>query len=299
MIGHRCLAVGNVVAGLLMLPSAMVFGVFLAPILVAGPLWIIYLGFRLWRPTERVIVLLKKTHAISLVAAGILCAYGIFALRAAERSAAEGGGLLGAFGLIPLAQGCILGLIGGASLWFAAGRKPGKKQIVLSVALTVMVFLSGAGLCQEAGTGRAGRGNFPGPDTAIGACRTIAAILSVYPALDVKMSPGTVRDGKDRTERPGCRVHASGPTSGIAGEVRPDDAVRNWLGQAGWEEDPLCAADGPGTTSFAFRKDDVLCTVGGGAHSWIEDGQILTADRYELEAGCMADPAPSGRGPGR
>jgi hypothetical protein len=119
MIAPRFLAFLHVAVGLLLLPSSMVFGVFLAPLLVAGPLWIVYLGFRLWRPTERTIVLLRRTHAFSLVAAGFLFAHGILALRAAERSAAEGGGLLGAFGLIPLIQGILLGVTGATSLWFA------------------------------------------------------------------------------------------------------------------------------------------------------------------------------------
>jgi len=152
----------------------------------------------------------------------------------------------------------------------------------LVLALPILLFLSGTGSVQE-----------------MAPCRTIAAILSVYPVLDVKMSQGAVRNLRDGTERPGCRVHASGPTSGIAGEVRPEEAVRDLLGQSGWVEDPLYGADGPGTASFAFRTDDVLCTASGGAHSWIENGKIVTADRYEIEAGCVAEPDPSGTGPGR
>lgn len=122
MIAPRFLAFLHVVVGLLLLPSSMVFGVFLAPLLVAGPLWIVYLGFRLWRPTDQVFALLQKTHAFSLVAAGFLFAYGILALRAAERSAAEGGGLLGAFGLIPLMQAFLLGVTGATSLWFVSRK---------------------------------------------------------------------------------------------------------------------------------------------------------------------------------
>ena len=119
MIAARFLSFLHVAVGLVLLPSSILFGVFLAPLLVAGPLWIVYLGFRLMRPTERVIVLLRRTHALSLVAAGSLFAHGILALRAAERSATEGGGLLGAFGLIPLIQGILLGVTGATSLWFA------------------------------------------------------------------------------------------------------------------------------------------------------------------------------------
>ncbi|MFZ2224917.1 MAG: hypothetical protein WAV26_09570 [Candidatus Deferrimicrobium sp.] len=48
------------------------------------------------------------------------------------------------------------------------------------------------------------------------------------------------------------------------------------------------AADGPGTTSFAFRKDGMLRRVSGGAHSWIEGGKHFTSERYELEADCVS-----------
>ena len=174
-----------------------------------------------------------------------------------------------------------------------------KKRIVLSVAVPVLIILSGTGLGREEGTGRSDRENPPIPDTARGACRTIAAILSVYPVLDVNTSEGPVRDPRDGPDRPGCRVFVSGPASGLAGEVRTDEAVRFLLGESGWEEDIHYSADGPGTTAFALRKNGVLCLFGGGAHSWIEDGKILTAERFEFEAGCVAAPERDGTEPGR
>ena len=115
----RVLGVAHVVVGILLLPASMVFGLPLAPLLALGPLWVAILGIRLWRPAARVKVLLWRTHVVTAMLAVLLCAYGIFALRAAERSAAKGGGLLGAVGLLPLGLGMVLGVTAAASLWLA------------------------------------------------------------------------------------------------------------------------------------------------------------------------------------
>ena len=61
---------------------------------------------------------MKIIHVLAaalFLMAALLIAYGIFALRAAERSAAHGGGLLGGFGILPLGLGivgaCVAGLL--------------------------------------------------------------------------------------------------------------------------------------------------------------------------------------------
>jgi hypothetical protein len=131
--------------------------------------------------------------------------------------------------------------------------------------------------------------NQPIPDEVMGTCRTIAAVLSVYPPLEVRKSEEPVRDVQRISERPGCRVLASGPTSGMFGEIDPAEAVRGRFQGDGWMEDIRYAADGPGTTSFAFRKNRILCTVSGGAHSWIEDGKTFTSERYGIEAACVSE----------
>ena len=77
------------------------------------------LTWELWRPARRVGVLLRRTHFVGATVAALLCAYGVFALQAAERSAAAGGGIMGAFGLIPLGLGILLGGTAVTSLWLA------------------------------------------------------------------------------------------------------------------------------------------------------------------------------------
>jgi hypothetical protein len=61
---------------------------------------------------------------VTLVVATLPCTYGLLALQAAERSAAAGGGLLGAFGLFRLALGVALGGTAVISLWLARRRMP-------------------------------------------------------------------------------------------------------------------------------------------------------------------------------
>ena len=117
----RILAVVHVVVGLLSLPLILFFGLTLAPFLIGGPIWLMVLGGRLWRQGEGMGALLRRTHVVLLVVAALLGAYGLFALRAAQQNAAQGGGLLGAFGLLPLALGVMLGATAAASLCVARG----------------------------------------------------------------------------------------------------------------------------------------------------------------------------------
>jgi len=115
----RALAVGHIAIGLLLLPVALVSAGILAPILLVGPIWGIVLGVRLWRSGSDVFAALRRTHWTFLVIDGLLVAYGIFALRAAERSAAQGGGLLGGFGLLPLGLGIVMACFSGVTLVMA------------------------------------------------------------------------------------------------------------------------------------------------------------------------------------
>ena len=72
----------------------------------------------------------------------------------------------------------------------------------------------------------------------------------------------------------------------LAGEVDPAEALRRHFEGTGWEEDARLAADGPGTTAFAFRKSGISCRAEGGAHAGIEDGKPFRSDRYELTVEC-------------
>ena len=114
---YRSLSIAHfIVAAPLVLLSAF-FGLILAPILVAGPVWICILGSQLWEGSDPGLCLrLRVTHIVLLFFAALFCASGFGALQAGERSAAHGGGLLSAWGLIPIGIGCLLGMLAVSTL---------------------------------------------------------------------------------------------------------------------------------------------------------------------------------------
>lgn len=126
-------AVAHILLGLLLLfPIAVVAGLsslkalaqlpfdmlLVGLVMTALPMGILLAGLRaLWRLTPRAIRALQIADALAVVAATVLCGFGALALRTAGESAARGGGLLGAFGLVPLALGLATGGLAVVSLW--------------------------------------------------------------------------------------------------------------------------------------------------------------------------------------
>lgn len=111
----RALGVAHIVIAVLLLPLT-IFPLPFAPIMMIGPVWAIVLGVRMWKRRD-VTTALRRTHYAFLVIDALLVWSGIAMLRAAEESAARGGGLLGGIGLIPLAIGCLLAPSSAAVLW--------------------------------------------------------------------------------------------------------------------------------------------------------------------------------------
>ena len=105
----RALAVAHVAIAILLMPL-MLFPLTLMPIMLIGPVWAILLARRLWRRDPSVIRALRRTHFVFLAIDALLIWYGIWMLKAAEESAARGGGLLGGLGIIPIGLGIVLGL---------------------------------------------------------------------------------------------------------------------------------------------------------------------------------------------
>jgi hypothetical protein len=92
-------------------------GLVLLP-LVAPPVWIVSMGVRcFWPLTPRAVRVLRWTQGIAIGGSLLLGLAGVLMLQAAGRSAARGGGLLGGFGLLPLALGILVGGLALASLW--------------------------------------------------------------------------------------------------------------------------------------------------------------------------------------
>jgi hypothetical protein len=119
----RALAVAHVAIAILLIPL-MLFPITLAPIMLIGPTWAILLARRLWRRDPTVIRTLRRTHFVFLVIDALLIWYGVWMLRAAEESAARGGGLLGGLGLIPIGLGALLGCFSILTLVVARPLQP-------------------------------------------------------------------------------------------------------------------------------------------------------------------------------
>ena len=94
-----------------------------APLLMAGPVWAVVLGVRMWKRHPNVGRALRRTHAVFLIIDALLIWYGVWALRAGAESAARGGGLLSGFGLIPIGLGCGLAFFSAVVL-AATWKKP-------------------------------------------------------------------------------------------------------------------------------------------------------------------------------
>ena len=105
----RALAVAHIGIAILLIPL-MLFPLTLAPIMLIGPVWAILLARRLWRRDPTVIRAVRRTHVVFLAIDALLIWYGIWMLKAAEESAARGGGLLGGLGVIPIGLGIVLAL---------------------------------------------------------------------------------------------------------------------------------------------------------------------------------------------
>lgn len=113
------LGVAHIIVAIILLPTVFFLGFFSIPTIFPGLTWLVILGFRLCRGHRAVRTALRLTHLVLAPLAALLVVYGTFCLQAARRSAASGGGLLGAFGLIPLVMGVVAGGLSVVSLCVA------------------------------------------------------------------------------------------------------------------------------------------------------------------------------------
>lgn len=88
---------------------------------LAWAAWMLFLALRLWRPTPSLANLLRWTHVVVLLLGVLHVVFGYHAMRAAEKSAAAGGGLLSPVAFFPVLVGTALVLLAGLSL-VAAGK---------------------------------------------------------------------------------------------------------------------------------------------------------------------------------
>jgi hypothetical protein len=120
----RPMAVAHIVIAVLLMPL-MLFPITLAPIMLIGPVWAILLARRMWRRDPTVIRALRRTHYVFLIIDALLIWYGLWMLKAAEESAARGGGLLGGLGAIPIGLGVFLAVFSAVTLLFTSRVRTG------------------------------------------------------------------------------------------------------------------------------------------------------------------------------
>ena len=120
---YRALAVAHVAIAILLIPVTL-FPLTLTPITLGGPIWTIMLALRVWRRDPTVIPTLRRTHYVFLIIDALLIVYGVWMLKAAEESAARGGGLLGGLGVIPIGLGVCLAVFSVVTLLLTSRVRP-------------------------------------------------------------------------------------------------------------------------------------------------------------------------------
>lgn len=113
----RILGLAHIIVAIILLPGNLFLNVFSIPIVLPAQIWLAILGIRLWRPNMKLQTALRRTHYVLAPFSILLIIFGFLAIRDANRSAETGGGLLGAFGLIPITMGFFAGTLSLVSLY--------------------------------------------------------------------------------------------------------------------------------------------------------------------------------------
>lgn len=107
------------------LTGALVLGLGLVVLMIPLSIWIGALGVQTLRGLRASIAKIPKLHFALLPVSLLLIGYGFFALHAAHESARHGGGLFGAFGLIPIGVGSLVTILSVLSLFLIRTIKKG------------------------------------------------------------------------------------------------------------------------------------------------------------------------------
>jgi hypothetical protein len=106
------------------LPRVLLLAVLLACLPGSLGAWMALLGRWTWRGHPNLRAMLLATHGSLLLLGMGATAVGLLTLRAAERSAARGGGLMGPLGAIPLAAGLCVSAVAAVSIAVALLGSP-------------------------------------------------------------------------------------------------------------------------------------------------------------------------------
>ena len=118
------LGAAHIFVAIILFPGNLFLSVFSIPILLPLQIWLFILGLRLLRAKAECFKALRRTHYALIPFAIVLVIFGAGALQGAKRSAEAGGGLLGTFGLIPIAMGTFTGILSISTLVVLYYDKP-------------------------------------------------------------------------------------------------------------------------------------------------------------------------------
>ena len=99
----------------------------------------------------------------------------------------------------------------------------------------------------------------------------------------------SVDPGGPGAPSPRCTVDLRLDAETVGEAVEPARAVRAMFAERDWSEDPGTAADRPGTSVFAFEKEDVRCEVGAGWRTNLVNDTIAEDGFLYLRAACSED----------
>jgi hypothetical protein len=102
--------------------------------------------------------------------------------------------------------------------------------------------------------------------------------------------PETVADpGGPGSPDPSCTVNLRSDVVNESAGGELSEAIRSAFRESRWGEDISAAADGAGTTAFAYRREGVRCAISAGQPASLVDGEIVVDKHVYLEAGCYAE----------
>lgn len=87
--------------------------------------------------------------------------------------------------------------------------------------------------------------------------------LVVMPGVKVERTDGPFPDRRTGKELDGAGLTVRGSFGALHGKPDPTAVAHQKLQEMGWQEDIEYSADGPDGTTFAMRKDGILCFVEG------------------------------------
>jgi arylsulfatase len=123
----------------------------------------------------------------------------------------------------------------------------------------------------------------------LGRVRRACGLISASTREALAAAPVTAADpGGPGAPAPRCTVELQMGVDDAPVGAEASGSVRQAFEAADWTEDARAAADGAGTTAFAYWKDDVRCEVSAGRPAGLVDGEIVEDGTVYLEASCYA-----------